>query len=457
MLIWAFAPLSVAQSDETLTVCVDPDWMPYEALRNGKHVGIAADYMQLIERYSGIALTLLPTESWDETLQRLRAGDCEMVSMINRTPSREAYLDFSIPYFDSANVFVSRSSIPFVTGYDNIGKLKLGIVRNYRHAEYVSRYYPDINVTLVDSEDAGMLALAAGEIDIFVGSQLSVTAHIQKYGRRDLKIAGLARPYDKLSVGLIKSKRHLLSRINRAIESIPESQNVEIFRRWNNIQVIDEIDYRILLGTAAGFLVLLGAVMWRNYFVEKYNRTLVEKNAQLENLQARLIEQNTKLEYLSRHDSLTGLYNRHHMMKCCEDEIARMHRNGSHACLVIFDIDHFKKVNDEFGHSLGDQALVQISTLVTEMIRDIDVVARWGGEEFLLLCPETTLEEVHRVVDRLIQAIQHLHVEQIGHLTCSFGIAEYRNNDTLSSWFERADQALYRAKELGRNQSVVAQ
>lgn len=440
----------------TVTYCADPDWMPYEAIRAGKHVGIAADYMNILSQSTGLNLQLVPTSSWDETLLYLQLGKCELGSLLNKTDKRKAYLEFSEPIFESANVFVSKSDLSFVAGYENIGSRTLGIVKNYRHAEYVARYYPEISVQLVESENDGLLALAAGNIDVFIGSMLSVSAHIQKFGNRDLKIVGLAKPYDKLSVGIIKSRSDLLPIINQAIANIPEEQHVEIFRRWNNVQVIDEVDYRYVISAALLFVFIVALISWRNFYVMRFNRKLLAKNNLLEALQTELLEKNKRLEFLSNHDPLTTIYNRHFMISRCKDEILRMRRFSQKSCLILFDLDYFKQINDQFGHSVGDTVLKQIALLVKNEIRDIDIFARWGGEEFLILCPQTTAVETEKLTTRLSRCIEHMEFEGAGHLTCSFGIAEYRVSESFVEWFDRTDNALYQAKNQGRNAIVMA-
>lgn len=439
---------------QVLTYCVDPDWMPYEAIRANKHVGLSADYVRLIEKYSNVDFKLVVTESWNETLQRLQDGSCEAAAMLNRTPERDAYLAFSKPFFNAENVFVTNSSIAYVSGYSSIGDRKLGLVRGYRHEEYVQRYYPELNILLVDTEAKGLLALSAGKVDVLVGSMLSVTSHIQKFGLGDLKISGLAKPHDLLSMGVIKRRSDMLNEINQAIDAISEAEHVELFRQWNQVKVIDEVDYRLFVGLAATFIVLVCLVAWRNHYVVKFNRTLMVKNELLESLQEELLEKNSQLEFLSNRDPLTSLYNRNYMVQRCEQEIAMANRFEQPNCLILFDIDHFKVINDNHGHSIGDEVICTLCELVTEQIREIDVLARWGGEEFLILCPRSTLNEAEILAKRIQTVVAGHHFDIVEHITCSFGLAQYQPKESFVKWFDRTDNAMYQAKKQGRNRVV---
>jgi len=123
--------------------------------------------------------------------------------------------------------------------------------------------------------------------------------------------------------------------------------------------------------------------------------------------------------------------------------------------LVFFDLDFFKKVNDTYGHDIGDETLITFAKTIDENIRVTDVFARWGGEEFTLIMPNTTIENGFQVVDNLRKLIQNTRFKQIGHKTCSVGLTSFKDGDVIESIVARADEALYEAKETGRNKVVV--
>lgn len=452
-------PLEYGQAKngvESVRYCIDPDWMPYEAFRNGQHVGISADYLSIISDLSKIKFELVETESWDQSLAMLDSGQCQLTVMLNQTPERLKTMDFTLAYFEQANVFVTRESTPFLSGYDSIGDRQLAVVKNYRHAEYVERYYPDLNLKQVGNETEGMLLLASGEVDVFVGSLLSVTSRIRKLGLMDLKVAGLAKPHDELRMAVKKGDLALLASLNSAIGQITEAQHIEIFRRWNNVKVIDELDYRLIYSALAVFFVVISLFLWRNQYVARFNRKLMNKNELLESLQSELMEKNKTLEFLSTHDELTRLHNRHFMIRRCEEEILRNNRFETPACLILIDIDHFKKINDEYGHTGGDLILTEVTQLVQDTIREVDVVSRWGGEEFLVLCPQTKMTEANSLAVRLNKAVRDYTFSHVENLTCSFGVAQFKDSESFIHWFDRADAAMYEAKSAGRNRIFIA-
>gem|GEM_PF-1469179 len=161
-----------------------------------------------------------------------------------------------------------------------------------------------------------------------------------------------------------------------------------------------------------------------------------------------------ELEDLASHDSLTGLYNRRKFESLLAHEIQRAGRYDKCFSLVLFDIDRFKDVNDHFGHTTGDTVLCRLIETVQDQTRGSDTLARWGGEEFVLLLPETDMEGARRVAEAARERVASTRFPGPGHLTISLGISQYRPGDTMTDLIERADEALYRAKRQGRDQTV---
>ena len=156
-------------------------------------------------------------------------------------------------------------------------------------------------------------------------------------------------------------------------------------------------------------------------------------------------------------DSLTGLINRRTFLKRVENEAMRFKRNQKPFALLFGDIDFFKKVNDTYGHSAGDDVLVNISRLLSTEKREIDQVPRWGGEEFLILLPETNLKGVvlrGNKIRKLISAKPIIHEGQEIHVTMSFGVSEYNGSTHIEKTIDLTDQRLYLAKNSGRNKVI---
>ncbi len=132
-----------------------------------------------------------------------------------------------------------------------------------------------------------------------------------------------------------------------------------------------------------------------------------------------------------------------------------MQRYNEAFCLIMIDIDLFKEVNDEHGHICGDKVLVEFATLLKNSIRETDTLGRWGGEEFMIICPNSTIEGTHVLCESIREKIENFTYAHLKPLTASFGLTFFKNKDTLESIVNRCDRALYEAKAQGRNKVIA--
>ena len=154
---------------------------------------------------------------------------------------------------------------------------------------------------------------------------------------------------------------------------------------------------------------------------------------------------------LARKDRLTGVWNRIQLEEATQQEMSRLERYGHPVALIMMDLDHFKRINDQFGHATGDMILKGFCDIVHSCIRSTDVLGRWGGEEFVLVMPNSGFASAAQLAERIRSALEQ-HEFPGGHkITASFGFAVCQSTDTCESWLHRADMALYRAKTAGRN------
>ncbi|MBF0573165.1 MAG: diguanylate cyclase [Desulfamplus sp.] len=192
-----------------------------------------------------------------------------------------------------------------------------------------------------------------------------------------------------------------------------------------------------------------------NEELKRVNEELMTMNEELENKvnerTRELREKNRELELLAITDRLTGICNRLKLDEVFEHERVRSERYGLDFSVILMDIDHFKRVNDTHGHQVGDTVLVEISHILMEYLRKVDVPGRWGGEEFLVICPETNGDNACFIAEKLRFTISSFNFSVVNKITASFGVTAYRSGDDVKTMMARADAALYRAKENGRN------
>ncbi|QIJ05901.1 diguanylate cyclase [Shewanella chilikensis] len=434
----------------TIPYCVDPDWMPYEGIDQGKHVGISSGFLELIEEQTDWQFQLVPTDSWQQTLAYLKQQRCVFTTMLNYTPRRAEFLYFSDIYSRSPNVLVSRREQPFLQNMEQVGDRSLAIPRGYRLLDYVRQNYPKIRIILAETEQQGLEMVSSGEADLFIGSMYSINARIQQSGLFNLKIAAWAGPEEQFRMAVTENSKWMLPELNRLLAQISDDYRARLYRQWSNIAVLKQTDRGLTWQLLVVVTLVFGALLARYRWISKYNRELTAKNQQLEKLRNQLLETNRELEFISTHDPLTKLYNRHYFHR----HFAPEHRSDAmqgHTSLIVIDIDFFKDINDRHGHSVGDSILSDLASLLMEGAREIDLVARWGGEEFMIVCPDTDCVQARHLCERLASAMTVYPFYAGVRLSCSFGLTELKPGESIWSAFDRADQALYRAKSEGRN------
>lgn len=222
--------------------------------------------------------------------------------------------------------------------------------------------------------------------------------------------------------------------------------------RWSLILLMP--DSRVYATRFLGIIItLLVSIMMMIYL---YGRErLVRDRVELESrLNLRDVARNLQLQ--ANTDPLTGLFNRLKFNEALGSELARSQRHRTPLSLMLYDVDHFKAINDSHGHQVGDAVLIEISQWVLQRIRPSDLLARWGGEEFIILAPGSDGPMAYQAAERLRIAMQQAAFGRVGTLSCSFGVSHYRDGDTAETMLARADAALYRAKVGGRNRVELA-
>ncbi len=203
--------------------------------------------------------------------------------------------------------------------------------------------------------------------------------------------------------------------------------------------------YRYLIAGMTLFLLLLSYIVL-HYAFAYYHR-------ELEGQQQLLIEKNAQLEEMATIDPLTKIYNRRKTSMILEREYERHLRYGGELSIIMFDIDDFKKINDTYGHNVGDEVLQQVADLVMLSIRKTDYFGRWGGEEFLIVSIENNLQQATELAEKLRKTIDEYAFDfnHIGKITCSFGVGQYIEGQSIKEMIHEADSAMYIAKHSGKN------
>lgn len=198
------------------------------------------------------------------------------------------------------------------------------------------------------------------------------------------------------------------------------------------------------------WILTRGEAIYRNDEIVRWVGTNVDVT-DYKQLETELAEKNQLLEELANTDPLTKLFNRNKIDQILDSELLRANRYEHSFAVIMIDVDHFKKVNDDYGHQVGDQVLQEFADLISGHVREVDSVGRWGGEEFIVICSETDLKGALTLAENLRQSVAGHAFSIADSKTASFGVAEYNKKEDVATLVSRADTGLYKAKEMGRN------
>lgn len=188
----------------------------------------------------------------------------------------------------------------------------------------------------------------------------------------------------------------------------------------------------------------------------KWMEIIKERGEELSKMNEKLIKKASRLEENASKDYLTNLFNRRKFHTIIDYEISQIKRhNERHLSLILLDIDNFKSINDSYGHDVGDKILIDLAKILQLSCRESDIVARWGGEEFAIALPETSIERGLIVAQKIKTSLEYFTFAEDLTVTCSFGMSQFHTTDNFTSLFKRADEALYKSKNTGKNKIEI--
>jgi len=427
---------------QVIELCVDPDWLPYEGIdEKGKFTGIMSDFYALWSDKINKPIQLVNTTNWEQSLQFIQDGKCDILASAQDVPSRREWLNVSKPFIFYPLAVATQPDHPFVVKFEQIQHREFVMVEGYAGVELLRKRYPNINIITVNSSRDGLKMVETGNVYGYIDTVPTINYQMLRWGISHLKISNVLELQYAMSVGVSTREPQLLEIFNKAIDDTSEVERQRVLNNWLSVDFQQHntvLFWQLLVGVSLVLLVL----------VYRY-RQVHHHNQNLRNL-------NNQLEQISRYDHLTGLANRYALHERFNEEMETSSQTRQIFSLILLDVDFFKTINDDYGHDVGDEVIKQFASLLMSMVRENDMVGRWGGEEFLILCSQTTQNGAFQLADQLRRQVQSYNFPVNQQITASFGLSEYRHGETIGDTIKRADDALYKAKRNGRNQIVMA-
>ncbi|MBV0933715.1 transporter substrate-binding domain-containing diguanylate cyclase [Marinobacterium weihaiense] len=446
--------LAWMESRAAIRICVTRQRLPYEDITqsSGNHIGAFAELLDVIRHNAGLSVRLVSVDNFRQALRLLKRGDCDLIS---RTPPGfdDPAVSLSQPLLNSALVIATGLDEVYVRNFLQLQTNRLAVTDGSHVQVHLERHHPELHLRPYPNIDAAMTAVAAGEAFGLVDTLPVISRAIVTGHHSDIKISGELEPTYPAVLATRSDEAVLLQIVNKAIQSIGPERFETITSRWLQVPILAEPpDYRLITQAAVATLLLVTLILLWNRKLARLNARIQDSRNQLMTAHEELKIKNRMLEQLSTTDRLTRLKNRLYLERAFEQQELLAQEDAAYTfSLMLVDIDHFKHVNDTFGHEQGDVVLTDFAAILKGSSREHDIIARWGGEEFMLICPQTDLATAAALAKQLLQTIRQHRFAGVGQCTASIGVATWTAGDTYSSLCRRADQALYQAKHDGRD------
>ena len=445
----AAAQLKLSQEEQnflaelkTLKLCVGPDSLPLDDIQNGEHIGIGAEYMQLFQQQIGIPISLVETVTWEQSLELVKQGSCQIIALAAQTPQREEFLYFSQSFVQIPFVVVTTQEKFFVSTLSQLSNKELGVHKGYAYIDLLNNRHPDISLIEFNSRKEGLEAVSQGHVFGYLSGLHLAGYAIQTGGYTNLKING---QFDELSIielgiGIRKEYPMLLEIFNRAINTISKTEKQRIESSWLTVRYEIVEDHQRIIQFAIIASVILLFLLYRQYYLRKHNFEMAKREKEIWRQ--------------ANFDWLTGLPNRRLFHDRLEQHIMLTKRNTEQFALLLIDLDAFKEVNDTLGHDQGDQLLIEASRRIKNCLRQSDTIARLGGDEFVVILNEVKSDScVEIVTQKILDNIKPpFMLKEQAFVSASIGITLCpKDSVDMVELLKNADQAMYAAKESGRN------
>ena len=391
-----------------ITMCIDPDWMPFEKLENGKHIGISADFFKLIEQNIGTTIRVIPTSSWLQSIEFVKAKECDMLSLLMETPERKKYLNFTKPYLSIPMVLATKPEVSFISDIQMLEGVSVGITKGYAFGEILRSKYPKLNIIDVENLEDGLQQVSDGKLFGYIGTLASVGYQFQTNFMGELKIAGKFGDTWELGIGVRHKNPILLGIMQKAVESIDEGTKREILNKWVAIKYEKGTDYTLIWEIIFIAILLLLAVIYWNRKLSLLNKqlSLAKDKSDEATIEKANFLANMSHEIRTPMNSIIGmsyLIKETKLSKTQYDYVQKIETSSNNLLKLINDILDFSKIEArKLKLKMVDCNLLEILNNVENMLQ---MKAYEKGLEFKITYDKTNSMQIYADNLRLSQIL----------------------------------------------------
>jgi len=423
---------------------IDRAFPPFGSINDdNQYIGFSADILRVLEHRLGLKFDVNIDIPWNETMEKAKAGEIDMVSALVDSEQRRKFLNFSKSYIKNPTIIISDADDSgYIGSLKNLKGKKVAIERGSYSAGVLSREYPLIELMPVKNTSQALSLVSIGKADAYVGNGVVASYLIRKLGYHNLSYSGQTEYSSSHSIGFTKSNTELANIVEKALASISKQDIEMIANYWFGVNNQSFIHKSTAVKMGLAFVLLLIALtIWIISLRDSKNTLKIRQDE---------TKQQSEIDYL------TGLGNRRKFYNYLDEVIKRSEDNSTGFTLFCLDLDLFKEVNDLLGHAIGDLLLVEASKRLTNCIHnDFGCVARIGGDEFMAILPniidKSSIEEIIECVQADMNREFYIRGNKIN-ITTSIGITRYPKDGARAEQLViNSDQAMYASKKKGRN------
>ncbi|MDY3200769.1 MAG: diguanylate cyclase [Arcobacter sp.] len=425
------------------TLLVEDNKIPFSFKLTNEFKGIEIDFWDFISKKLNKPFNLEETISnklfniFSNTIK------ARFVYSLKKITSDKYILSNSIAQIPIA--IVTKNDKNYISDLSVLENVKIGVFDSLKIIPILEKEYPNIKFVKIDSIDNGFYKLKNNEIFGFIDNIYALSHNINKNKLHNLKINTTLNYFLNMFLQVENKDKEFVELVNYTISKLTKNEQKSILNNYQQILYHDSITYLQILKFILPLVLLLIIFLFFNLRLKKE----IEKRKKAE----------IELLKLANKDSLTNIYNRRKIEEICEHELLRSKRYLTQFSIIFFDLNDFKLINDKFGHHIGDVVLIKVAQIINKHIRQTDSFGRWGGDEFLIVLPQTNKEQTKSIIFGLERNLNTIEFEfdKSLKISCSFGFTEYEKDDTLDSLLKKADESMYIAKanykKLKKNQS----
>ena len=412
------------------TLLIESNNIPFAFKLTNKLTGLEIDFWNLISQKLSKPLNI--EETINDKMFNIFSNSIKTQFVYGfEKKSKPDYL-LSEPIAQIPIALATKNDKNFITDLSTLKNIKIGVVKNLEIIPTLQKEYPNIDFVEMETINEAILKLQQNKLFALIDNMYTISHKINKDNLNSIKINTLLNHQLNIYLQVEEKNKLFIPILNSAINRFSKEDKNTILNNYQFIFYPKNIDFLFIAKIIIPFILLLAIFIYFNFKLKKE----IKKRKEIEE----------QLSELANKDSLTNIFNRRKIEEICELELLRNKRYKSDLSIIFFDINNFKVINDSLGHHLGDEVLVKISNIIGKSIRNTDSIGRWGGDEFLIILPQTNISQCKNIVSHLEKQLSLIEFSETIKVTCSFGIAPHEVSDTLGSLLKKADESMYKEK-----------